>query len=152
MRSSAPAQLVAFLALLLAPSCLMSRESVNQAIDPATLEQLVPGSSRGADVAAVLGAPSEVVQLGRRSAWRYEFELTKRAGLFLLVVAFQNVDQRSDRVWVFFDEQGVLTHVGSTFEAERARYQMPWQDREDRPETGPQEEAGAQPVEESAQE
>ena len=111
---------------LLLTGCLMSRESVNESLDPALLEQLVPGESSAARVAEVLGAPAEVVQLGRRSAWRYEFRLTKRAGLFLLVVVFQNVDSRADRIWVFFDEQGVLTHVGSTFEADRTRYSMPW--------------------------
>lgn len=125
------ARSVAVLALALPlGGCLMSREHVNEPLDPAKLEALQPGVSTGADVARVLGGPSEVVQLGRRSAWRYEYALTKRAGLFLLVLVLQNVDTRSDRVWVFFDEQGVLTHVARSFEAADAEWAMPWADVE----------------------
>lgn len=119
------------LALVLPAGCLMSRERVNEPLDPVVLQSLEPGKSTGADVAALLGAPSEVVQLGRRSAWRYDFGLTKRAGLFLILLVLQNVDARSDRVWVFFDEAGVLTHLGSTFQSEHTEYAMPWEDLED---------------------
>jgi hypothetical protein len=116
--------------VLLLPGCLMSRETSNTPLDREVLAALQPGVSTGEDVARILGAPNEVVQLGRRSAWRYEFVQAKRSGLFLLVVAFQNLDSRQDRVWVFFDEEDVLTHYGSTFEADDSEWGMPWQDLE----------------------
>jgi hypothetical protein len=75
-----------------------------------------------------MGAPNEVVQLGRRSAWRYDHSNGKVAGLTLFVVTFVNRDTRTDRVWFFFDEQDRLSHMGSSFEAADADWAMPWQD------------------------
>jgi len=125
-----------FLALLaalaaFAPGCALGRTSVNDPISAAALERLVPGQSTAADVVALLGAPTDVVQLGKRSAYRYEHEKTKRAAALLLLVVVFNQDTRQDRVWVFFDENGVLTHVGSTLTADKAEYAMPWSDVHD---------------------
>jgi hypothetical protein len=78
-----------------------------------------------------LGAPVDVVQLGRRSAYRYQFTSSKREVLFLLVLGLYNQDTRSDRIWVFFDEKQVLTHVGSTFQGAETEYAMPWEDLHD---------------------
>lgn len=117
------------LALLLAllPGCFLARNTVNEPIAAAAVAELVPGQSRAADATRLLGAPSEVVQLGRRTAYRYDFQTTKRAGFTLIVVTMFNDDTHADRVWLFFDEEDVLTHVGSTLEAVQARYAMPWQ-------------------------
>ena len=86
------------------------------------------------EVAQLLGAPLEVVQLGYRSAWRYEFTVEKQAALFLFVVGLRGVDNQADRVWVFFDEEGVVSHVGATFAGEDAEYSVPgvevWADDE----------------------
>ena len=120
-------QLLILLACL-APGCIIARTNVNEPLDPARLEKLTPGSTTAHEVVDLLGAPVDVVQLGRRSAYRYEFRNSKRAGLFLLIVALYNEDTRSDRVWVFFDENQVLTHVGATFQGDDPRYAMPWQD------------------------
>ena len=114
--------------LLLLPSCAMARTGVNRPLDPVALGSLSPGVSTAADVVRILGAPMDVVQLGRRSAYRYEFINSKRAVLFLVVVGFYNQDTRADRAWVFFDENQVLTHVGTTFEGDENEYAMPWED------------------------
>ena len=112
---------------LLAQGCAFGRTSINDPIPAAALERLVPGQSTAADVVAELGAPVDVVQLGRRSAYRYEHEKIKRTGLFLIAVILFNQDSRQDRVWVFFDEEGILTHVGSTLTADETAYKMNWQ-------------------------
>jgi len=119
------------LALLLAPSCAMARTTDNRPLAPEALARLVPGTSTAQDVVATLGAPLDVVQLGKRSAYLYRHTASKRAGLWLVVVAFYNVDERSDRIWVFFDEAGVLTHVGATLIASEAEYAMPFEDLHD---------------------
>jgi hypothetical protein len=75
-----------------------------------------------------LGAPTDIVQLGRRSAYRYDFTNRKRAGLFLILLNFFNEDTRSDRLWLFFDEKQVLSHYGATFSGNKSRYAMPWND------------------------
>jgi hypothetical protein len=84
------------------------------------------------EVAELLGAPVEVVQLGKRSAYRYQFTSTKRAGLLLLVVGLYSSDARSDRAWVFFDEDQVLSHVGVTLSGADTRYALPWTDLHER--------------------
>jgi len=118
--------LAPLLCACLLSSCFVSRDRWNEPLRPAAVGGLTPGVSSADDVLAALGAPTDVVQLGRRSAWRYDFAQTKRAALFLLVVTLVNTDLRQDRVWVFFDQEERLTHVGGTYEAERARYAMPW--------------------------
>jgi len=124
--------LLALALLLLAPGCFLSRQQTNEELFPEAVGSLRPGTDTADDVVRLLGAPAEVVQLGRRSAWRYEHILTKRAGLFLLVITFLNEDTKSDRIWVFFDENDRLTHVGSLFASEQVEWQMPWQDSDAR--------------------
>ena len=110
----------------LSPGCFFSRSNVNQRVEFDAMTQLVPGQSTAADVVAVLGAPNDVVQLARRSAYRYEFLVEKQTGLFLLVVGLRGVETNADRVWVFFDENDVLTHFGSTFESHHPGYGLPF--------------------------
>lgn len=114
--------------LLLLPSCFISRHSHSEPINPAGIASLTPGRSTARECVKVLGAPSDVVQLGKRFAYRYDHTIEKGAGLFLVVVALFNEDARQDRVWLFFDENAVLSHVGSTFAADRTEYSMPWED------------------------
>jgi len=115
------------LVLVLTPACLISRRTDSEPLEPARLQQLRPGETTARQAVELLGAPQDVVQLGRRSAYRYQFTSTKRAGLFLLIVGLLNDDTRSDRAWLFFDEDQVLTHVGATFDGDDSRYAMPWQ-------------------------
>ena len=106
----------------------MTRGTVNAPIERADIDKLTPGTSSARDVVAVLGAPSEVVQLGTRSAYRYEFTTTKRGVLFIFILGFYNEDTRSDRVWLFFDSNDRLTHMGATLEAAETEYALPWYD------------------------
>jgi hypothetical protein len=120
-----------WLALLaLAPGCFLSRRAENERIRPATLARLEPGRTSAKQAVEILGAPTDVVQLGRRSAYRYDASVTKDAGLWLLVVGLLGRDTRSDRVWLFFDEAELLTHVGATLESDEAEYALPWSARE----------------------
>jgi outer membrane protein assembly factor BamE (lipoprotein component of BamABCDE complex) len=114
----------------LAPACGFARSTENRPLDASALEGLRPGESSAADVVNVLGAPVDVVQLGKRSAYRYQFTASKRTVLFLVVLGIYNQDTRADRVWVFFDENQVLSHVGATFQGGDTEYAMPWHDVE----------------------
>lgn len=118
--------LFAFLCLPLT-SCIMGRQVENEPLDPQTIHRLQPGKTTAKEVVALLGAPSEVVQLHKRSAFRYEHSTTKFAGLMLLVVNFGHSDRRSDRLWLFFDENDTLTAVGSTLASHHTQYALPWE-------------------------
>ncbi len=121
---------VAVAALCSLPACFMSKGSLNQPLRAHAVEGFVPGTTTASDVTARLGAPNEVIQLGQRTAYRYDFTNTKRAGFTLIVVTFLNEDTRSDRIWLFFDAKDVLTHAGATFEGDETEYSMPWDDTE----------------------
>ena len=112
---------------LLLPSCFISRSTGNEPLQPASMDTLKPGTSTATDVANALGAPSEVVQLGKRMAWRYDFTTTKQAGFSIIILTFVNNDARADRAWFFFDEQSVLQYAGRTLQADHTEYSMPWQ-------------------------
>ena len=127
---TSPARLAATITLTtllwgMSAGCFFSRSQSNPVLDPATVAQIVPGTSTAADVTGLLGAPNEVVQLGRRSAWRYEHLVEKQSALFLLILGLRGVDIQADRVWVFFDEQDNVTNVGTMFQANEAKYDIP---------------------------
>lgn len=115
----------------LASSCFISRGTTNEPLVRRKIDALSTGTSTAKEVVAELGAPSEIVQLGQRTAYRYDYTVAKQAGLTLIVVTFLNQDTRQDRAWLFFDENSVLTHVGSTLEADDASYAMPWMEIHD---------------------
>ena len=115
----------AALLLSMLPGCFLSRSRSNPPISPEQVAEIVPGSSTADDVARVLGAPNEVVQLGRRSAWKYEHLVEKQSAAFLVVLGLRGVDTQADRVWVFYDEDDRVIHVGSMFEASEAEYDVP---------------------------
>ena len=119
---------IAAAAALLLTGCFMSRDRINEPLVKQNIDALEIGKSTATEVAVALGAPTEVVQLGRRSAWRYDFTTEKTAGFTLIVISFVNTDRRSDRCWLFFDEADVLRHVGTTLDADDTRYDMPWEE------------------------
>ena len=120
---------VKHLALLLSlfAGCAIGRSAVNEPLDADLAKQLVPGQTTALETVELLGAPVDVVQLGRRSAYFYKHTRETSTGIILVVFNMLNQDQRQDRIWVFFDEEGTLTHFGSTFEADRTRVATPFQ-------------------------
>jgi len=120
------ASLLCLTLLLILPGCFTTRKTINQQLSSEAAAQVAPGTS-AADVVELLGAPTDIVQLGHRSAYLYEFQQTKMTGLLAGVVGFMNSDTRSDRVWIFLGPGGdTVTHVGSSFDADKAENRMPW--------------------------
>jgi len=105
--------------------CFLSRSQANPPLPPEAVAQIEPGVSDADDVTRLLGAPNEVVQLGRRSAWKYEHTVEKQSAAFLILLGLRGVDTQADRVWVFFDEEDRVLHVGSLFQANEAEYDVP---------------------------
>jgi len=116
---------LASLLLVLVSSCVASKSAVHQPLDPDRFASLQPGTTTAIDVVQILGAPTDVVQLGKRSAYRYDHLIEKQTVLFLLIINLRGVDTQADRAWVFFDENDVLTHVATTMEADTAEHQIP---------------------------
>jgi len=121
---------IALASLLLLPltqGCFMTRDTVNQPLQEERIVKLAPDMSTG-EVLGLLGGPMEVVQLGRRSAWRYDHQRTKRTGLTLVVVNALNTDTQEDRLWLFFNEFDRLAAFGSTLQASSSEWVLPWFD------------------------
>lgn len=116
------------LLLAVLPACAIMRQETNGPLDATVVRSLQPGTTTAREVVDKLGAPTEVVQLGKRTAYRYDASCTKGAGFFLIVFNMLATDTRSDRLWVFFDENNVLTHYGATFAVHRTQYALPWED------------------------
>jgi len=123
-----PLRSFALLTLLTLPACGLAYQSTNEPLDAVAIKELVPGRTTAREVVEKLGGPNEVVQLGRRTAYRYDASATKSAVLFLLLFNLGNQDTRQDRLWVFFDENDVLSHYGTTYGMHRVQYAMPWED------------------------
>ena len=120
------ASLLSLTLLLVLPGCFTTRKTINQQLSSEAAAQVAPGTS-AADVVELLGAPTDIVQLGHRSAYLYEFQQTKMTGLLAGVVGFMNSDTRSDRGWIFLGPGGdTVTHGGSSFDADKAENRMPW--------------------------
>ena len=126
-----------FLALFL-PACALGRAAENEPLDQEKIAQLRAGTTTSKEVVELLGAPVDIVQLGHRSAYLYKHIREKSTGIVLLVFNALRQDQRQDRLWVFFDEKGTLTHFGSTFEAENTQIAWPLRDiyKKDEAKTG----------------
>lgn len=113
-------------------SCFIMRTSSNEPYPPERIVQIHAGKTTSTELVKLLGAPSHIVRLGKgRTAYLFEHSMTKTAGLWLVIILFSNFDQRSDRTWVFVDENQVVSHVATTLAAERTEYSMPWEDLHD---------------------
>lgn len=122
--------LAALVLALVLPSCWIARTQTNLPADPVVLATLEPGTTTAAEVVSLLGAPTEVVQLGKRSAYRYQHAVSKGASLWLGVIFLQNRDTQYDRVWIWFDESNVVTHAAATFDSDETEYALPWMHRD----------------------
>ena len=101
----------------------MSQDKLNEPISGKKVQALQPGMS-ATEVVTSLGAPAEVVEIGQRTAYRFEFARTKNTGLFLVLFNMTHQDTRSDRVWCFFDADDRLTHMASSLDADDVHYSL----------------------------
>ncbi len=81
--------LLASLLLVGSTSCFLSRVDIQEPISPQVVTALEPGVHTAADVVERLGAPSEVVQLGHRSAYRYEYQQQDKGKRYGKIVGCQ---------------------------------------------------------------
>ncbi len=116
----------------LVPGCaLMGRQQVDKRIEPQSVAQVAKGMSKE-QVTSILGAPQDIIFSNkehdplREHAYVFTHQKTKYTAIFLALISFGNMDQKSDRVVVFFDEEGKVAHVGSSLHADRTAYGFPF--------------------------
>lgn len=113
------------LPLLALPACYLGETTLQQPLSADAVAQLQPGRTTAQEVANLLGAPTRVVEIGGGSAWAFEHAVTKDAAVWVILLALRGEDTQSDRVWCFFDANGVLTHAAASFEAAQTSYRVP---------------------------
>lgn len=139
-------------AALLCSGCILGRTRDEVPIDPERVARIIPGKTTKRQVVELLGAPTyvndriglrlvgkpvgldgdnvgplvdELVRSPLDHSYTYEYSDTKSASLYLLVISFTNQETRRDRVVVFFDDAGVVSHIGSSFNARDVEFRLP---------------------------
>ncbi|MEQ8767739.1 MAG: outer membrane protein assembly factor BamE [Planctomycetota bacterium] len=117
-----------------APGCFVSRNTVDRPLDPEAIEEVKVGKTTKEQVVTLLGAPTDIIFSNkaldplRAFAYEYSYSVTKTSGLTLIVITFLNSDTKRDHVLVFFDDDGVVSAIGSRLNAEFASYGLPFGD------------------------
>ena len=94
--------------------------------DENSLKEVTAGKTTAAEVTRLFGPPNKIVKLTNGNAYVYERSIEKATGLWLLVLSFGNWDKQYDRMAFFINNEDVVTHIGSSFNAETASYGMPF--------------------------
>jgi outer membrane protein assembly factor BamE (lipoprotein component of BamABCDE complex) len=121
-------------ASVLASGCVMSQTTEGTPIDEPRLADIVVGESTRADVAALLGAPDDIIYSNLEHDPLFErafaYRRTKRRTTFLSLLLFtaSRSDTNADHVIVFFDDQGVVEDVASRLDMDEPSYGGPWGD------------------------
>jgi hypothetical protein len=143
---------LAVLALAFLPGCIFSRVRDEVPLDQEKIQKIVPGQSTKKDVVELLGAPNyvndrlafrvvsprtpqagyyaaplvdELVRSPLDHSYTYEYTDTKSFSLYLLVVSFTNQETKRDRVTVFVDGKGVVSHMGVTLNSKDVEFRLP---------------------------
>jgi hypothetical protein len=94
--------------------------------DENSLKQVTTGITSAREVTRLFGPPTKIVKLSNGNAYVYERSIEKVTGLWLVLLTFGNWDTQYDRIVFFINTDDVLTHFGSSFNAETASYAMPF--------------------------
>jgi hypothetical protein len=94
--------------------------------DENSLKLVTVGKTNASEVTQLFGPPTKIVKLSNGNAYVYERSIQKATGLWLVVLTFANWDKQYDRIAFFINKDDVITHFGSSFDAETATYAMPF--------------------------
>ncbi|UCH72730.1 MAG: hypothetical protein JSU82_10095 [Rhodospirillales bacterium] len=111
-RGSAAGLIVFLCALLTIAGCaaFTSEEGVENRWRDLPEATFRPGVTTQADVAVLLGPPSQIISLASGTAFYYLREERKGSGFILIVYNQGTQTIRYDRAIFFFDESGILTN------------------------------------------
>jgi outer membrane protein assembly factor BamE (lipoprotein component of BamABCDE complex) len=93
--------------LLGSSGCAFSRGNFESPLNETDISQIKAGQTREAEVVAILGAPESVEEINDRPVFHY-FHYGLKHGT---VLVFSRINVASDDVYVFFDEDGVVSQV-----------------------------------------
>ncbi len=104
--------MVLFLGLtLILQGCIVSRGRVGNPLDEASIQQIEKGISKKDAVVTLLGAPDRIIVGNDKEIFHYYYYDGKSPGLILLLLNIISINVRSDNLYVFFDQQGIVQEV-----------------------------------------
>jgi outer membrane protein assembly factor BamE (lipoprotein component of BamABCDE complex) len=108
------------LSVILLAGCAFSRGELGTAIKAEDIAQIQKGRTTEAQVVALLGAPDDIRQLGKREFFHYYRYVLKHATVFV----FSRANIAGDEVYVLFDEHGVVDQVIAGSRSDQLKFQF----------------------------
>lgn len=113
-------RVLAFVLLLLASGCTIGRWYVGSPLPVDPREWLVVGRTPKAEVLARFGPPDRILRYASGDAFIYrhdqrnssEFEISEPVFTGLTLFQWEKVQDKSDRLMVFFDTAGIVSSFG----------------------------------------
>jgi outer membrane protein assembly factor BamE (lipoprotein component of BamABCDE complex) len=99
------------LAMTLLNGCAFSRGTLGDEIKDEDVTALKKGETTRTEVVARLGAPDRIVQANGQDVFQYYRYDAKGGSLLLIVVNFSRMNIKSDDLYVFFNQKGVVDDV-----------------------------------------
>jgi outer membrane protein assembly factor BamE (lipoprotein component of BamABCDE complex) len=106
--------------LLMPGGCAFSRGELGTAVKAEDIAAIKKGQTTEAQVVALLGAPDDIREIGRRELFHYYRYVLKHA----TVVVFSRANIASDQVYVLFDERGVVEDVITGDRTDQLKFQF----------------------------
>lgn len=110
---------------------VLGRQQKDHRIDAESVAKIQRGMTKS-QVTDILGAPQEIIFSNREHdplrehAYVFEHTATLYTAVVFVFINFGNSDEKRDRVIVFFDENGIVAHVGASLRASQASYGFPF--------------------------
>ena len=117
--------------LLVSGCAVLGRQQKDHRLNPEAVAKIQPGMTKS-QVTDLLGAPQDIIFSNREHdalrehAYVFEHTATLYTAIVFVFINFGNSDEKRDRVLVFFDENGRVTHVGASLRASEASYGFPF--------------------------
>ena len=125
-------KLMLLAALIGAQGCVVfGRRQTDQPIVPEKVAQVEKGMNKE-QVTNLLGAPQEIIfsnkQLDplREHAYIYEYKIERATAILFGIVNFGNLDDKRDRVIVFFGDDDKVSNVAKSLYGDRASFGFPF--------------------------
>jgi hypothetical protein len=99
---------------------VFSRGQLNAPFDEGALSAINKGHSTEDEVVRLLGAPNNIIELGKREAFHYYRYEMKHA----TVLVFSRVNIATDELYVFFNEQHVVDDVVFSKRSDELKFQF----------------------------
>ena len=118
-------------AICLSSCAVMGRRHIDHPLEAETVDRIEVNMDRK-EVVEILGAPQEILFSNlehdplREHAYIYEYQVDAGTAIFFGVVNFGRLDSKKDRVVVFFDDAGKVSHVGASLHSQESGFGFPF--------------------------